>query len=142
MPKRIPPYPPYNYLVHLHTPGSPPRALGGFSKLAWFISGAATSASKAGGIHQAGSITLKRGIVDSLNMWDWIFAANTVNARREVAIILQDVSHSAASGYKLHNTTLTRYTGLQLGDEEFSELLIEELVIAHEGIEIIPLQKH
>ena len=141
MSKHIPPYPPYNYLVDLNTPGSPAQALGGFSKLAWFISGAAQRVQKIGDIHKDGDITMKRGIVDSLSMWDWIFAARTLNARREVTIVLQDVSRSAAQGYKLHNATLTRYTGLELGDEDLGELLIEELVLAHEGIEIIPLHK-
>jgi phage tail-like protein len=71
----------YNYTVSLAGPSGPTTVLGGFSDVSGLsvVSAAAGAAAgqkhvqkKITGIHKVGDVTLKRGVVDSSGLWNWL----------------------------------------------------------------------
>src|SRR6185295_7864607 len=101
---RTTPYGAFNFLVEITgvTPGAQ-DPLGGFSD----VSGLTTEMTvaeyrngnekenhvrKVPGVHKVSDVTLKRGIVNSADLWDWIKQVRTTGplAKREVVITLRD----------------------------------------------------
>jgi phage tail-like protein len=148
MPDRSAPYPAYNYLVDLKG-RDPEKPLGGFSDVAGIKTELHISEYRDGndkksyvhkhaGMHTCADVTLKRGVVDSSDLWDWITAARTtgVNAQRDVTITLRDEANKPVQIYKLYSVTPKGYTSPTLMGKGTGELAIEELVLAPEDIEI------
>jgi phage tail-like protein len=151
MPNRTAPYPSYNYLVDLKGPRDPEKPLGGFSDLAGLKTELHIAEYRDGndknphvhkyaGVHTVGDVTLKRGLVDSSDLWAWITAARTtgVDAQRDVTITLRDEANNPVQVYKLFSVTPKGYTGPTLSGKGAGDLAIEELVLAPEGFEIAP----
>jgi phage tail-like protein len=151
MPNRTAPYPAYSYLVDLKGPRDPEKPLGGFSDVAGIKSEIHISEYRDGndvnsyvhkyaGMHTTGDVTLKRGVVDSSDLWDWISQARTtgVAAQRDVTITLRDEANNPVQIYKLYAVTPKGYTGPTLSGKGAGDLAIEELVLAPENIEITP----
>jgi phage tail-like protein len=149
MPNRIAPYPAYNYIVDLKGGRDPEKPLGGFSdvtglKTEIHISeyrdgnDKVTHVHKYGGMYTVGEVTLKRGLVDSTDLWQWITQARTtgVDAQRDVTITLRDEANNPVQIYKLFSVTPKGYTGPALSGKGTGDLAIEELVLAPEGFEI------
>lgn len=147
---RTAPYPSYNYLVDLKIKDrDPEKPLGGFSDVAGLKTELHISEYRDGnyihshvhkyaGMHTTGDVTLKRGVVDSSDLWDWIKNArkNGVDAQRDVTITLRDEANNPVQIYKLHRVTPKGYTGPTLSGKGTGDLAIEELVLAPENIEI------
>ena len=150
MPTRVAPYPSYNFIVDIGS-RDPNKPLGGFSD----VSGLKTElhiseyrdgndlamhVHKYSGITTVGDVSLKRGLVDTSDLWDWISDArvNGVNAQRDVTITLRDEASNPVQVYKLTNVTPKGYTGPTLSGKGSGDLAIEELVLAVEGFEISP----
>jgi phage tail-like protein len=89
-------------------------------------------------MHTVGDVTLKRGLVDSTDLWAWITQARTVGvaAQRDVTITVRDEANNPVQIYKLFAVTPKGYTGPTLSGKGTGDLAIEELVLAPEGYEI------
>ena len=121
-------YPTFSYLVRLAGPNQPGEVLGGFSE----VSGLKAS-------HRNSDVTLKRGIVDSSELWSWLdkVRQNQPQARRTVIIILRDEAGRPAQSWKLQNTVPRGYHGPNLAGKS-NDVAIEELEISAESLTIVP----
>ena len=145
---RTAPYPSYNYIVNLN--GRPPDApLGGFSDVSGLTTETHISEYRDGnetdphvrkipGSHKVGDVTLKRGIVDSSDLWDWVNQTQRtgVAAQRDVIIQLRDEAGTPVQQWKLRNVVPMKYTGPTLAGKGGGEVAMEELVLSAEGFEI------
>ncbi len=151
MPDRTAPYPAYNYLVDLKGPRDPEKPLGGFSDVAGLKTEIHISEYRDGndkhphvhkypGAHTVGDVSLKRGVVDSTDLWAWITQARTtgVAAQRDVTITLRDEANNPVQMWKLFSVVPKTYTGPTLAGKGAGDVAIEELVLAAEGFEIVP----
>jgi phage tail-like protein len=149
MPNRTAPYPAYNYLVSIPNGRNPDQPLGGFSDIAGLKTelhlseyrdgnDKANYVHKYAGMHTTGDVTLKRGVVDTSDLWGWITDARTngSSAQRDVTITLRDEANQPVQVYKLINVTPKGYTGPTLSGKGAGDVAIEELVLAPETIEI------
>lgn len=145
MSNRTAPYGAFNYTVNFD--GAEP--FGGFSD----VSGISTEITiaeyrngnekenhvrKIPGIHKVNDVTLKRGIVDSTALWDWIKATRTtgVAAQRTVAITLFDEANDAVQSWILRGVVPMKYSGPTLAGKGGGEVAMEELVLSAEALEI------
>jgi phage tail-like protein len=151
MPDRTAPYPSYNYIVNLNGPRDPNKLLGGFSDVSGLETDIHISEYRDGneaephvrkipGSHKVGDVTLKRGVVDSSDLWAWIkdTRTNGVNAQRDVVITLRDEAANPVQKYTLRKAVPMKYTGPTLAGKGAGEVAMEELVLSAEGFEISP----
>ena len=124
MPREIP-YGAFNFLVNLNSAGvAPDSILGGFSdvsglgtemKIAEYRNGneKENHVRKVPGTHTVADVTLKRGIVNSKDLWTWIqdVRVNGPAAKREVVITLRDESGKDVQSWKLAGVVPLKYTG-------------------------------
>ena len=152
MTDRKAPYPSYNYIVDLGGgPRDPERLLGGFSDVSGLETDIHISEYRDGneveshvrkipGSHKVGDITLKRGVVDSSDLWAWITQTRTVGvaAQRTVIVTLRDEASNPVQQWILRNVVPMKYTGPTLAGKGQGEVAMEELVLSAEGFEIGP----
>jgi len=151
MATRTAPYPAYNYIVNLNGPRDPEKLLGGFSDVSGLTTEIHISEYRDGnetesavrkmpGSYKVGDITLKRGVVDSSDLWDWIHQTRTTGllAQRDVVITLRDEAANPVQQWKLRNAVPMKYTGPTLAGKGGGEVAMEELVLSAEGYEISP----
>jgi phage tail-like protein len=148
MPDRTTPYGAFNFLVNINGPVGPAEPLGGFSD----VSGLTTEMTvaeyrngnekenhvrKVPGVHKVSDVTLKRGIVNSADLWDWIKQVRTTGplAKREVVITLRDESGKDVQSWKLRGVVPLKYTGPTLAAKGGGDVAMEELVLSAEGLE-------
>jgi phage tail-like protein len=95
---------------------------------------------KVPGSAKIGDVTLKRGVVDSSDLWDWIRQTQTTGilAQRDVVITLRDEAANPVQSWKLRNVVPMKYTGPTLAGKGGGEVAMEELVLSAEGFEIAP----
>jgi phage tail-like protein len=151
MATRTAPYPSYSYIVNLNGPRDPDKLLGGFSD----VSGLSTEihiseyrdgneaephVRKIPGSHKVGDVTLKRGVVDSSDLWDWITETETTGilAQRDVVITLRDEASNPVQSWKLRGVVPMKYTGPTLAGKGGGEVAMEELVLSAQAFEINP----
>lgn len=145
MANRTAPYGAFNYTVNFD--GAEP--FGGFSD----VSGISTEITiaeyrngndrenhvrKVPGLHKVNDVTLKRGIVDSTALWDWIRATRTtgVVAQRTVAITLFDEANAPVQSWILRGVVPMKYSGPTLAGKGGGDVAMEELVLSAEALEI------
>ncbi len=146
---RTAPLPAYNYTVDLNGPRDPNKLLGGFSDVSGLETDIHISEYRDGneaephvrkipGSHKVGDVTLKRGVVDSSDLWAWISDARTngVDAQRDVVITLRDEAGNPVQQWKLRAVIPMKYTGPTLVGKGGGEVAMEELVLSAEGYEI------
>lgn len=151
MPDRTAPLPAYNFIVDLNGPRNPNKLLGGFSDVAGLETDVHISEYRDGneaephvrkipGSHKVGDVTLKRGVVDSSDLWDWIvdLRKNGVEAQRDVVITLRDEAGNPVQQWKLRGVVPMKYTGPTLAGKGGGEVAMEELVLSAEAYEIAP----
>ena len=148
MSDRTTPYGAFNFLVNLNGPVGEEQPLGGFSD----VSGLNTEITvaeyrngndkenhvrKVPGIHKVGDVTLKRGLVNSKDIWDWISATRTTGyaAKRAVVITLRDEAGTPVQKWKLGGVLPLKYTGPTLAAKGGGDVAMEELVLSSESIE-------
>ncbi len=136
------PYGAFNYIVNFN--GS--EEFGGFSD----VSGLGTEltlaeyrngndqenhVSKVPGVHKVTDVTLKRGIIDSSGMWEWINESRTAGpaARKNVTITLMNEAREAVQAWTLRGVLPMKYTGPTLAAKGGGDVAMEELVLAAEG---------
>jgi phage tail-like protein len=149
MANRTAPLPAYNYTVDLGGTPGPNDLLGGFSDVSGLETDIHISEYRNGneaephvrkmpGSHKVGDFTLKRGVVDSSDLWAWMTATRTtgVAAQRDVVIKLNDESGNPVQQWKLRGVVPMKYTGPTLAGKGGGDVAIEELVLSAEGYEI------
>jgi phage tail-like protein len=151
MATRTAPYPAYNYTVDWGQKVGPDALLGGFSDVSGLNTEihiseyrdgneAQSHVRKCPGSHKVGDVTLKRGVVNSAELWAWITQTETtgVLAQRDVVITLRDEASNPVQSWKLRNVVPMKYTGPTLAGKGGGEVAMEELVLSAEGFEINP----
>src|ERR1044072_1208337 len=148
MPDRLTPYSAFNFLVNINGPVGPEEPLGGFSDgsglstevtVAEYRNGneKENQVRKVPGAHKGSDVTLKRGIVSSQDLWDWIedVRRNGPLAQREVIITLRDEAGKDVQSWTLHGVIPMKYTGPTLAAKGGGDVAMEELVLSAEGLD-------
>ncbi|GAB4440016.1 MAG: phage tail protein [Anaerolineae bacterium] len=81
-------------------------------------------------------ITLKRGITDSMDIWDWrkkVEDGDIEGARHNGSIIMFDQGYTAVAQWDFERGWPVKVTGPQLQSDS-NAFGIEELTITHEGL--------
>jgi phage tail-like protein len=147
MADRTTPYGAFNFLVNLNGPRGEDQILGGFSD----VSGLSTEITiaeyrngndkpnhvrKVPGIYKTGDVTLKRGIVDSTDLWAWITQTREqgIAARRTVVITLRDEMGTSVQKWTLTGVVPMKYTGPTLAAKGGGDVAMEELVLSSESL--------
>jgi phage tail-like protein len=85
------------------------------------------------------NIRLKRGVGSSDELWEWHWSfAQGRGERRDGLIILNDEQQRAVKAWQFHRGIPVKWTGPTF-DAARSQTAIEELEIAHEGLEQVPV---
>ena len=147
MPSRVDPYHQFNFVVNLGI-RDPQTPLGGFSDVSGLTTELVVSeyrngnakenhVDKVSGLHKVGDVTLKRGIVSSMDLWQWIQDAriNGVDARKDVTITLRDEAQQPVQSWKLRGVVPLKYTGPTLAAKG-GDIAMEELVLSCQAFEI------
>lgn len=88
-------------------------------------------------INKVSDVTLKRGIIKSKDLWDWINMVRREGwtAQRNVIITLMDeANENAVERWTLQNAVPIKYTGPSLNAKGGTDVAMEELVLSAEGI--------
>ena len=149
MAERTTPYGAFNFLVNLNGPHGPESPLGGFSDVSGLGMELTMSeyrngnerenhVRKVAGIHKVSDVTLKRGIVSSEDLWDWIKEAqrNGPAAQRTVTITMRDEAGENVESWVLQNVVPMKYTGPTLAAKGGGDVAMEELVLSAEGMDL------
>jgi phage tail-like protein len=145
MANRTTPYGAFNYVVNFD--GG--EALGGFSD----VSGIGTEVTvaeyrngnekenhvrKVGGVHKVTDVTLKRGILNSKSLWEWLAATRTKgpDAQKSVTITLLDEAQKPVQSWVLRGVVPMKYTGPTLAGKGGGDVAMEEIVLSAEAMEI------
>jgi len=128
------PYSSYNYLIKLSVQYGPSNPFGGFQE----VSGVTHAFLKIRGVHTVGDVTLKRGVVNSSSLWNWITQARGEESpiRHNAVIVLRNEAGNPVESWKLSGAKPVKYTGPTLRGAG-SDVAMEELTLSHEGIEIV-----
>ena len=143
------PYCAFNFQVNWGGPNPPDKALGGFSD----VSGLGTELTvaeyrngndpenrvrKVAGLHKVSDVTLKRGIINSADMWEWIddVRKNGSTRQRDVTITLFDEAGNEVEGWTLRACLPLKWTGPTMAAKASGDVAMEEMVLACEGLEL------
>ena len=97
-----------------------------------------SSVRKITGLNKVSDVTLKRGVIGSVNLYDWINAVRNgdANALRTVRISLQSEDHtSIAMTWVLERARPVKYVAGPF-DAKGTDVAMEELTLAYERLEI------
>jgi len=96
-----------------------------------------THVRKLSGLTKFGSITLKRGISTSMDLFQWyrqILSGQLASNRKQVAIIIQDESGTDQARFVVSEAWPMKYDPSDLNGKG-NEVFVELLELANEGIE-------
>jgi len=82
------------------------------------------------------NITLKRGITDAMDIWDWrdqVVQGDVEGARRNGSIVMFDQSLQERARWNFENAWPVKVSGPTVKSDS-NEFGVEELVITHEGL--------
>jgi phage tail-like protein len=143
-PDRTVPYGAFNFIVHIAST----EPAGGFSDVsglntemvvAEYRSGSSAEnhVAKVPGLHKVGDVTLKRGIVNSADLWGWISAVRTTGpkAKKDVTITLRDETGKDVQTWTLRRAMPLKYTGPTFAGKASGDVAMEELVLSSEGLD-------
>jgi len=144
------PYGAFNFLVSLggdQGDGAEGQVVGGFSD----VSGLGTdiqyaeyrngnerfnTVRKVPNTHTVDDVTLKRGLVGSADLFEWMKTVRDGTAdTRQVTITVLDEARNPVGTYKLRNAQPKKYTGPSLAAKGGGEVAMEELSFVCEGVE-------
>ena len=146
MPDRQVPFGAFNFLVDVND-----VTTGGFSD----VSGLSTDVdvaeyrngndrvnhvTKIPGMHKTGDVTLKRGIINSDDLWAWMneIRVEGVTAKKNVVITMLSENGTRVQGWKLIGVIPTKYAGPTLAAKGGGDVAMEELTLAADQIEHLP----
>lgn len=96
------------------------------------------SVMKITGMNKSTDVTLKRGVIGSLNLYEWLHQIRNgdQNAFRTVTIKLQNEDHSSVvQTWRLLRARIIKYTSGPF-NAKGTDVAIEELVLAYERLEM------
>ena len=139
------PYGAFNFLVSLGQ-GDESSIVAGFSD----VSGLGTeinyaeyrngndkvnTARKVPNTYKQEDVTLKRGLIGSTDLFQWIKDVREGNdGRRTVTITIMDEARNPVSSFKLVNAQPKKWVGPTLAAKGGGEVAMEELHLTHEGV--------
>jgi len=93
---------------------------------------------KVAGVHKVGDVTLKRGIVNSSSLFNWIKDSRTKgpDAKKSVTIQLMDEAQKAVQSWVLRGVLPMKYNGPTLAAKGGGDVAMEELVLSSEALEV------
>ena len=94
---------------------------------------------KVPGVYKTGDVTLKRGIVSSQKLWEWVEAVRKtgVKGRKDFVVIrLMDEARNPVQSWKLLNVTPMKFNGPTLAAKGGGDVAMEELVLSAEDIQM------
>jgi phage tail-like protein len=94
---------------------------------------------KVNGVYKVGDVTLKRGLMGTLDLYQLIDGIRTgVHTTQDVQILVQDEAHTTTPvmTYNLINARPIRYTAPTLNAKGGTEVAIEELVLSCEDLTV------
>jgi phage tail-like protein len=93
---------------------------------------------KVPGIYKAGDVTLKRGIVSTKPLWDWVSDVRKrgVLGKKDVTIQLLDEQRQPVQTWKLISVAPMKLTGPTLAAKGGGDVAMEEIVLSAETIEM------
>jgi phage tail-like protein len=147
--QRDDPYTNFNFLVDLGT-GDGESVRAGFQEVtglnievtsAEYRNGneKANHSRKINGSYKVGDVTLKRGLIGSLDLYEWIdqVRKGDRSAMRTVTISLQDEAHEGTvMSWRLSRARPTRYNAPAMNGKGGTDVAIEELVLSCEDLSI------
>lgn len=94
------------------------------------------------GTFTVSDVTLKRGIVNSADMWAWIQQSRSiggrgVEAKQDVVITMLDEAGTPVQSWKLRGVLPMKYTGPTLAAKGGGDVAMEELVLSAEELELM-----
>jgi len=96
------------------------------------------SVTKVTGLNKATDVTMKRGVIGSLNLYQWLdqIRNGDQNATRTVTIQLQSEDHTeVVQTWKLLRARITKHTSGPF-NAKGTDVAMEELVLAYERLEM------
>jgi phage tail-like protein len=89
-------------------------------------------------VHKVSDVTLKRGILNSKTLFDWIGATriNGPDAQKSVRITLLDESQKPVQAWVLRGAIPMKYTGPTLAGKGGGDVAMEEVVLSAEAMEL------
>ena len=120
------PYSEFNFLVDLGTEHGPHAGFQEFSHI-----------EKITGLNKATDVTMKRGVISSSTLQDWLdqIRKQHKRARRKVKVTLLDETHHVVQTWILLGAVIDKLTGPKL-TAKGTDVPIEELVLSCERIEV------
>jgi phage tail-like protein len=86
--------------------------------------------------HKLDDVTLKRGLIGSTDLFEWIKTVRDGTADpRNISITMMDEARNPVVTFTLRNAQPKKYTGPTLAAKGGGEVAMEELHLVHEGIE-------
>jgi len=86
--------------------------------------------------HKLDDVTLKRGLVGSPDLFEWVKTVRDGTADpRNISITMLDEARNPVVTFTLRNAQPKKYTGPTLAAKGGGEVAMEELQLVHEGIE-------
>ena len=142
------PYTQFNFLVDLGD-GNTESPAAGFQEVSAISTEVAVSEYRNGnskensvrkitGLNKVADVTLKRGLIGSLNLYEWLddIRNGNQNAMRTVTIQLQNEDHSeVVQTWKLLRARIIKHSSGPFNAKS-SEVAIEEMVLAYERLEL------
>jgi phage tail-like protein len=96
------------------------------------------SVMKINGMNKSTDVTMKRGVIGSLNLYSWLNQIRNGDqaALRQVVILLQNEDHTAVvQTWKLKNARIIKHTSGPF-NAKGTDVAMEELVLAYERLEM------
>ncbi len=145
---RVTPYLGFNFIVALQTGGGT-DIIGGFSDVAGLVTEITVAEYRTGNftenhshkypsVYKTGDVTLKRGVVSSTDIHDWVEAVRTTGVagkRDSVVITLLDETRQPVASWTLRSVMPLKWTGPTLAAKGGGDVAMEELVLSSEKIE-------
>ncbi|MFN2607245.1 MAG: phage tail protein [Acidimicrobiales bacterium] len=81
-------------------------------------------------------ITLKRGVTDAMDMWDWranVEQGKMTDARKNGSVVMYDRNYEELARWNFENGWPSKISGPSL-DTGSTDVGVEEITIVHEGI--------
>lgn len=127
-----------SYTIGLLAPFGPAALVGSFSGASGIFP-TQDHIQKIAGINKASDVTLKRGVVDSSCLWNWISQVRQSGGASEHDVIITRLgaANRPIQAWRLRNAKPKKYTGPPLGGKG-GDVAMEELVLSAEAIEIVP----
>lgn len=120
-------FPEQNFVVMVKDASGRETAVGGFAE-------ASSLPRKIHGLNKAGDVTLKRGVVNSQALFDWLRGAHL---SRDAVLIQRDEASALVGTWELSKSRVTKYAGPAL-NAKGTDVAIEELVLGYERLEWRP----